>query len=123
MSETVLTIAAFAPGALCGALVVVAAIVAWRHDPGRPTTPEWNRGELSALVLPTGEHELVAVRAFEQIAVETGHIPRHDWDETPPSMRRALWWMSAAERGRALTAELGNWRWRPARPYRTGVAW
>lgn len=123
MSVELLTVVAFLPGAACGALVVGGFVLAWRHDAGRPTTPDWGPAELSALVLPTGEHQIIRARAFEQIAEDTGHIARHDWEETPPSMRRALWWMTAAERGRALTAELGNYRWRPARPYRTGVAW
>lgn len=102
------------------ALLLLAVIL---RDPGRPTTPDWRQGEMSALVLPTGEHELVGRLAFEQIADDTGHSAQHSWESIPPDMRYPALLMSAVERARALTYELGNWRWRPARPYRTAVAW
>lgn len=113
-----LTVAAFAPGALCGALVVVAAIVAWRHDPGRPTTPAWTAAELAAIPRPVGQH-----RAPGHAPDHPWHVALHVFEEVPPSMWYAAWRLSVVERSKALTAELANWRWRPSRPYRTGVAW
>lgn len=123
-----LAIVAALPCTALGAVIVVAAVLAYRHDPGRAVTPEWTAAELrrlaapTALVLPTGEHQVVGRRACDQIAsTSRSYVPRHDDLEIPPSVWYAAMLLSPVERAKALTAELGNWAWRPARPYRTGA--
>lgn len=84
------------------AILVIALVVGVVCDPGGREGDNWEPGQVAALVEQTGQHRVIAARAYEEIAPEVNHRPTHALDRLPDYLRGQLAEMNPVKRAHEL---------------------